>query len=180
MAHTGWDILKSDKMKRHMFHKIQRYSTAGLLVLGILNIYGLFCVPAMANASSIQPAGQFAAACNPSAGKGGLSEVLFVPWYKYLPGDNSDGKCRVALGDNPDIVKTASLVLIAVIELLTRLATLVAVGYVIWGSIQYITSQGEAQSLSNAKSTIANALVGLAITILAISLLQFLGRTFGA
>jgi hypothetical protein len=96
-----------------------------------------------------------------------------------LPGEEDDkGVCRVHLGNNIDIPKTATLILVAVIELLTRVASLIALGYLIWGSIQYITSQGEAQSLSNAKTTIANSLIGLAITLLAIALIQFLARAF--
>lgn len=119
---------------------------------------------------------------------------VFVPWYKYLPGDRSTGRCRPALpqksevirnGNGPnkdktvtgtDIGKSAVLILIAIIELLTRIAGLVAVGFIIYGAIQYITSQGEPEGLSNAKNTITNSIIGFVITVLAIAIVQFIGR----
>ncbi len=117
-------------------------------------------------------------ACDPVPGDGGFAEDIFPPWYKYLDGvEDSEGVCRVDV-TNANPARTATLILIAIIELLTRLAALVAVGFVIYGAIQYIVSQGDSQSLSNAKSTIANALIGLIITLLSVALIQFIGRIF--
>lgn len=126
----------------------------------------------------------FAAPCDLTPGRGGAisSTIKITPWYEYLPGDDSTGRCRPELpktpGGNVDIAKSATLILVAVIELLTRVAGLIAGGFVIWGAIQYITSQGEPEGLSNAKNTIQNALIGFVIVVLAIAIVQFVGRAF--
>ena len=113
-------------------------------------------------------------------------EVL-VPWYKYLPGDDVSGKCRVSFPSKTetisgkkhsgtDVGKTVSLIAIAIIELLTKVSGLIAVGFIIWGGIQYIVSQGEPEGTGNAKNTITNALIGFVIVVLAIAIVQFIGR----
>jgi len=55
----------------------------------------------------------------------------------------------------------------------------VAIAFVIYGAIQYIASQGSPDATSKAQSTIINALIGLAITIVAITFVSFLGRSLG-
>lgn len=132
------------------------------------------------------PVHAFAATpCDPSPGSGGLllgaSRNVFTPWYEYLPGeiDDSTGKCVAKFpdkGGSTDVQKGVVLILIAVLELLTRISALVAVIFVIYGSVQYIVSQGDQQGIANAKSTITNALVGFVITVLATGIVQFLGR----
>ena len=139
---------------------------------------GVFVVPAHAKIYS--GGTSFAATC--AAASKSLPSKIFVPWYKYLPTEtDSTGNCGATLykdsNDKPVLLKSIILVLIAVIELLTRIAALVAVGFIIYGSVQYITSQGEPGSISNAKSTITNALIGFVIVVLAIAIIQFLGRS---
>lgn len=116
--------------------------------------------------------------CDP--GGGGLPNTIFVPWYHYLEGDSSKGKCSPKLptkaGGATDYVKAVSLVALAVIDTVIRLSSLIAVGFLIYGSIQYITSQGEPQGLASAKSTIANALIGLVIVLVAVAVVQFIGN----
>ena len=70
------------------------------------------------------------------------------------------------------------IILMAIIELLLRISGLIAVGFIIFGSIQYITSQGSPDSLKGAKSTITNAIVGLVIAMVATGFIQFLGGVF--
>ena len=125
-----------------------------------------------------------AASCTPTIGSGGLSSAVFeiTPWYKYLPGDddNPSQKCRPVFPEQepgvPDIPKVVVLILIAVLELLMRISGLIAAGYVIYGAVQYITSQGEPEGITNAKNTITNALIGFAVVMLSIVITQFLGR----
>lgn len=119
-------------------------------------------------------------ACSP--GSGSLASQVFVPWYKYLQGETVDGKCSPTFPKTPknnyDLGKGVPLILMAIIELLLRIAGLIAVGFIIYGSIQYITSQGSPDSLKGAKSTITNAIVGLVIAMLATGFVQFLGGIF--
>lgn len=124
-------------------------------------------------------------ACNLAVGTGGLSGGLIeiTPWYKYLNGKKDvNDKCRPEFPRNNsgkvDIAKSSTLIIVAIIELLTRVAGLIAAGYIIYGGIQYIMSQGEPEGLANAKNTITNALIGFVIIVLAIALVQFVGRAF--
>jgi len=117
---------------------------------------------------------QFAAAC---------SEKTFfglIPWYHYL---NSAGQlsssCDVTkftvLGTNSSFL----LIGLAVVDDLLRIAGLVAVGYVIYAGIRYITSQGSPDETSKAQSTLMNALIGLVIAMVAVALVSFIGSKIG-
>lgn len=107
------------------------------------------------------------------------------PWWRYLPASDFkviNGSCDIRSfslprggGGTNDIF----LVLLAVIDDLLRVAGIVAVGFVIYGAIKLIASQGEPDARANARSTIFDALIGLAITIVAIGLVSFLGSTIG-
>lgn len=101
-------------------------------------------------------------------------------WYEYLPMevDPNSGSCVV--GDNFKLLGTGSdsgllLIALAIVDMLLRLAGLVAVGFVIWGGAKYLTSQGESSELAAAKHTIINALVGLVIAMVATSVVVFIG-----
>lgn len=99
-----------------------------------------------------------------------------VPWYKYLTLEND---CSVrkftVLGANSDI----PLVLLALVDNLLRVAGLVAVMFIIYGGVLYVTSQGSPDQTAKAQSTIINALVGLVIAITAIVFVGFIGRRLG-
>jgi hypothetical protein len=55
----------------------------------------------------------------------------------------------------------------------------VAVGYVIYGGIQYVTSQGSPDATKKAQQTIINALIGVVLAVLAASIVAFIGNRFG-
>ncbi|GEM_PF-2458426 len=50
----------------------------------------------------------------------------------------------------------------------------------VWGGIQYLLSQGEADRVKNAKATLMSAAIGLVIIITAFALVKFLFGTLGA
>lgn len=100
-------------------------------------------------------------------GQGGLSPSIFIPWYQYLDCD-ANGAPNIS-----NWSEAIPLIAMAVIEMLIRIGGLIAVGFIIWGGIQYTTSQGEPEGLNNAKSTILNAVIGLIIVIIAIGITQF-------
>jgi hypothetical protein len=126
----------------------------------------------------------FAVACQTSNFFFGL-----VPWYGYLPAVDFekpagtpasviDSACTIYQfhvlpngGDGSDI----PYVLLAVVDDLLRIAGLVAVGFVIYAAIQYITSQGNADQASKAQTTIITSLVGLAIAMIAVVFVSYLG-----
>lgn len=105
------------------------------------------------------------------------------PWYKYLVDagrmvQNDTTKACELVGKfewqgGGDVV----LIALGVLDILLRLAGLVAVGFVIYGSIQYITSDGAPDKTKEAQQTLINALVGLVIALIATTAVAFIGRT---
>lgn len=108
------------------------------------------------------------AGCNPPDFFG------LIPWYQYL---NTDAQCNVknfkVLGGNSgsDFV----LIGLAMVDNLLRIAGFVAIAYVIYGGILYVTSQGSPEQTGKAQNTIQNALIGLVVAIISVSLVTFLG-----
>ena len=106
-------------------------------------------------------------------------------WYEYL---YKAGKVKPAnLGTNHicDIVNFAfpgdlMLVFLAIIDILLRAAGLIAIGFVIFGGIQYVTSQGEPDKTKKAQGTIVNALIGLVITVISAAIVAFIGSRVGS
>lgn len=101
------------------------------------------------------------------------------PWYKYLPMEVNNGVCSVS--DNFKLLGAGTdsgllLIGLAIVDMLLRIAGMVAVGFVIWGGIQYQVSQGEASKVAAAKHTVINALVGLGIAMVATSIVVFVGN----
>lgn len=114
--------------------------------------------------------------CNPHAGVGGTF-FGFPTWYKYLPGDYVAGKCTPTIDLINHPIQIAAIGL-ALLEILLRVAVLVAIGFVVSGGVQYMTSQGEPDKTRRARGTIINALIGMVIAVGAITLVTFLGGQF--
>ena len=102
-----------------------------------------------------------------------------IPWYHYL---NVDAKCNVVdfsvLGDGS--TSDLPLILLAIVDDLLRIAGIVAVGFVIYGAIQYVVSQGEPDKTTKARMTIMNSLIGLAIALVAVGAVSYIGGKLGA
>ncbi len=115
------------------------------------------------------------------------------PWFAYLPkeGIDSAGKKINMFDENCQVVGFHFLpdgtaqgsnrshlpaVLLVIADDLLRIAGLVAVAYVIVGGVKYITSQGEPDKTKQAKDSIINALIGLAIAIVAAAVVSYIGN----
>lgn len=107
--------------------------------------------------------------CSDSSG----SFLGFPTWYKYLDYQFADGECRVEFDVSKDVPK----ILLAVFEILLRVAGIAAVVFVIVGGFQYILTQGEPDKAKAARGTILNALIGLVIAMSAALMVSFLART---
>ena|ERR1700741_1220551 len=114
-----------------------------------------------------------AASCDPSPGSGGISSLILPTWYKYIPGklDNT-GRCGLDFAFPDDI----GAILLAVIEILLRVGTLVAIGYIIYGGFLFLTSQGEPDRAKSAQQAITNAIIGLVVTLVAAGVVSFIGN----
>ena len=114
------------------------------------------------------------------------------PWYKYLVDagrmvvDDTSKACELIApfqwkgSDTVPAGGDVTLIVMGVLDILLRLAGLVAVGFVIYGAIQYITSDGAPDKTKEAQQTIINALVGLVIALIATTAVAFIGRTITA
>jgi hypothetical protein len=111
------------------------------------------------------------------------SFLLFPPWYAYLDvGAKGDDPCAIIGPTNPtngefSFELALPRIGLAVTEILLRIAGMVTVGFIIYGGFRYITSQGEPDALKQAQGTIINALIGMTITILAVTIVSFIGNT---
>lgn len=120
--------------------------------------------------------------CNFSSGSGGncSSSFLGLPaWYKYL---ELNGDCDIVgptkgSSDQIDWPKAAGYIGIAAVEILLRIAALVAVAFVIIGGFKYITSQGEPENTKSARQTIQNGIIGLIIAMVASAAVAFIGNS---
>lgn len=105
---------------------------------------------------------------------------ILVPWYQYLTlAPDKVGGCSVTNFDNGSQVLGQQspflLIGLAILDDLIRVAALVAVGFVIYGGIQYVTSQGSPEDTTKARQTIISALIGLVLAVLATSIVAFIG-----
>jgi hypothetical protein len=121
---------------------------------------------------------RFAAECS------GGSFFGLPTWYKYLHVDKNSatGKCEVDFtvfdrstrSFNGDDILRLSL---SIIDMLLHVAALVALAFVLYGGLRYITSTGSPDGTKAAQNTIINALVGLVISIVAAGVVAFIGNT---
>lgn len=113
-------------------------------------------------------------------------DVLGVPtWYKYFDAEtDASGRCTVKLptqrdqsGEEvTDVSKTVGRIAVAATEILLRIASFVAVGYIIYGGYRFILSQGDPENAKSARQTVINALIGLVISIAAGAIVSFVMR----
>lgn len=108
------------------------------------------------------------------------------PWYYYLPSDRfdlSNGGCNIKnfqfLPSGSSSGGDIPLVIMAIVDDLLRIAAIVAVAYIIVGAAQMITSQGNPEKAAQARSTIINALIGLAVAVVAAGFVAFIGAQLG-
>lgn len=118
----------------------------------------------------LQPAQ--AADCNP--------RLLTAPaWYRGV----TDGDCNISLesgslAENPATGgKIGSFILVIglnLVEILMHVVAYVAVIYIIVGGFKYMTSAGSADGSVKARKTITNAVIGLVISLVAITIITFI------
>lgn len=104
-------------------------------------------------------------------------------WFHYLPQSDFNSDCTInqnfkLLGSNGSDSPLLSIGLAVLDDLLT-IAALVALGFVVYGGIQFVTSQGSPDSVSKARQTIINALIGLAVAVVATAIVAFIGDQLG-
>lgn len=159
--------------------KFTRFNSA--LALGVVVLAGLLLLSASAFAD---PAVQIAN--KPCPYKSSSGSLLSIPgWDKYITDGKTDlkGNCTT-----PDIGLTKDgkfngagilKILLAIIDILMRLVGLVALGFIVFGGIKYVTSQGSPEGTKDAQGTVINALIGVGIATIAVAVVSFLGSRIG-
>lgn len=105
-------------------------------------------------------------------GGGGVAGFLgFRAWDSCLTHDTSG---------NPIITELEDVWRIAIImvEFFIKVSGYLAVGFIIWGGIKYVKSQGEPGETAQARQIINNALLGLVICLMSVAIVQFIAGTF--
>ncbi len=113
---------------------------------------------------------RFAAACS-------LNNSIFgIPsWDMYLKGTtDASGNCIPQFNALSDVW----LIVAAIVDILLRVAAIAAFAMVIYGGIEFITSQGSPDQAAKARTTLINAGIGLAISVLAATLVTFIAGQF--
>jgi len=112
----------------------------------------------------------------PLPGNGKFQFFGFPHWWKYLHGEYDPlGKCAPAFSFPNDILAVG----LAIIDILLRLAGLVAVVSIIIAGISYITATGSADKVTAARKRIVNSLLGLAVVLVAAAAVSFIGNSLG-
>ena len=104
----------------------------------------------------------------------GGSFLALPTWYKYLPSEAGSNPCVARIHSINDVW----LIIAAVIEIMLRVAALGAIAMVIYGGIQYVTSEGKPDKTASALKTLINAAIGLIITVSAAAIVSFVAGRF--
>ncbi len=146
--------------------------------IGVALMAGLlFCsVPAHASPALPVQATQFAA-----CGQGLADFLGLEPWYGCLQQKYyQQVGCAQPQGCNAAIQITALtdvwLIVLPILEDVIRIAGYLAVGFVFWGGIKYVKSQGNPSETAQARDVIRNALIGLLWVILSVTIVEFVTR----
>lgn len=104
------------------------------------------------------------------------SNILTFPtWYRGVYVNNGT-ECTLFPAND---INGVWVVVTNVVEILIQAVGYVAVGFIIYGGFRYVTSQGESSAISEAKTTITRAIVGLVISIVSVLILNVTVGIFG-
>lgn len=96
------------------------------------------------------------------------------PWWKYLPAEKFGDGCSISSFSFPGDFLAIGL---AIIDMLLRVAGLVAIVSIIIAGVAYITAAGTVEKTASARRRIYNSLIGLAVVAVASGFVAFIGNT---
>lgn len=94
----------------------------------------------------------------------------FPAWYRGL----LDDSCNVVTPASAGLSNFIWHIVMNVIEAAMMLVGYIAVGFILMGGFKLLTSQGESKAIADARTTITNAVLGLIISIIAVSAVNFI------
>ena len=101
----------------------------------------------------------------------------FPAWYDGLTEDYPD--CGVKSPSDPDfgdngLSKFIWLIVMNIIEIALGLLGYISAGFILYGGFLFITSNGKPDSAAKARKTMLDAIIGLAIAIGSIAIVNFI------
>ncbi len=136
---------------------------------GLLAMFGVIMLSGLFSAFPLSSPSAQAAACK---SENGLTLLSIKPWYS--------GVCKAGT-DQVEIKKVPEDIIVIGLNLLSiaiGLAGYAAVGLVIWGGVKYVLSEGDSGKVAAAKKTIQNALIGLLIVLIAVTMVDFVTNLY--
>ena len=98
----------------------------------------------------------------------------FPTWYRGLPCDGD----RIDL-EGEEIGHVVIIVALNIVDIVLRLLSIVAIGFIIYGGFQYLIARGEPANMAKGKATITHAVVGLIIGIASSAIVGFVSTRLG-
>lgn len=101
------------------------------------------------------------------------------PWYEYLKmAPDQLGRCSPTVHFPQDLGALWGI-LLAGIDILLRLGGFIAVISIIVAGIDYMMTMGNSEKGVSARKRVVNSIIGLAIVLVAIGLVNFIGKNIG-
>ncbi|PID32611.1 hypothetical protein CR956_01540 [Candidatus Saccharibacteria bacterium] len=106
--------------------------------------------------------------------------LTFPPWYRGLT-DDSKAECpiKTPARDAASLQGFVIRIILNVIDILMQLVAYASTAFFIVGGFRYLTSTGMPEAMKAAGKTILNAIVGLIIAHLAITIVNLIGASIG-
>jgi hypothetical protein len=140
----------------------------GKFVASLAIVVGLLGMPIAAHAAPASaPLTQVAATCKDSA----LGIAFLKSWDACLDHDSN----------GVPVIKTLAsiwLVLLPLLEDAIKIAGYTAAGFMVWGGVKYIKSQGDPAQINEARQVIYNALFGLVLAMISVAIVNFIAGAF--
>ena len=144
-----------------------------VLTLGVLAGSAGMVVSDPSQANALTPAPE----CN--------SYFLTLPaWYNGLSAKKDDSCAVVSpkdLGGDESTQLSRFIWMIALnaLQILFQIVAYLSVGFIMYGGFVYLTSAGRPDKITRGREMIQNAVIGLVISLLAVSLVAFAGGQIG-
>lgn len=94
--------------------------------------------------------------------------LTIPPWYDGLTVEDESGNCVI---ESPEVKGLSAFIwtiVLNVIEIMLQLVGYIAVAFILYGGFLFLTSGGSAEGAVKARKSILNAVIGLAISVSAV------------
>jgi hypothetical protein len=129
---------------------------------------------------SVVPATVVSAACTPKASTGGIS--IFPAWYDGLLCSDGNIKSPNDMAGKDTGAKFgtwATIIAMNIVRILLYAVGYVSLALIIWGGFKYMINGDNSSGTVAARKTIQNAIIGLVLSIMSVSIVSFIASRIG-